>query len=392
MNKETTASIVTFAILVLLFSSCSGQQASEFTDARDGQSYRFTVLPNGSKWMISDLNFKTPSSICDEKDADCQYGRYYSWNEVGNACPEGWALPTKLEWQYVLSTYGCCNPDGPSTMKEYTPEYYGKINTSPKEDGSPRTSGFWTDSKSSANKAWSILMVEDDEGFYWYKTKETPALDQPVGKCRCIQRPSNSNQVSMPTIDKETGDSLFVDARDGKMYTYNKLEDGNIWMTQNLNYEMEGSFCYQDNCAFAGGFGRLYNWEAATQACPPGWHLPSDEEWLALIEAYGGGYRDFNTEETIGDALKTYHNLVFDASPKFNPKFGGFLDVCNDYTEYRHLGNIAGYWSNSPSSAISKFCGGAKEAWNYQFSMKRNVIRRADSPVGMGRSCRCIKD
>jgi len=29
-------------------------------------------------------------------------------------------------------------------------------------------------------------------------------------------------------------------------------------------------------------YGVLYNCEAAKRACPPGWHLSSDEEWIAL--------------------------------------------------------------------------------------------------------------
>ncbi|MBA7584634.1 hypothetical protein ES708_26591 [subsurface metagenome] len=34
-------------------------------------------------------------------------------------------------------------------------------------------------------------------------------------------------------------------------------------------------------------YGVLYNWPAALNACPTGWHLPSDEEWKQL-EMYLG--------------------------------------------------------------------------------------------------------
>ena len=34
-------------------------------------------------------------------------------------------------------------------------------------------------------------------------------------------------------------------------------------------------------------FGALYDWKTAQEACPPGWHLPSDQEWQALEVALG---------------------------------------------------------------------------------------------------------
>lgn len=37
-------------------------------------------------------------------------------------------------------------------------------------------------------------------------------------------------------------------------------------------------------------YGMLYNWPAAMQACPKGWHLPSDAEWKELEEVVGNQY------------------------------------------------------------------------------------------------------
>lgn len=40
-----------------------------------------------------------------------------------------------------------------------------------------------------------------------------------------------------------------------------------------------------------GTYGVLYNWRAAQDACPDGWHLPSDEEWEQLTVYLGdNGY------------------------------------------------------------------------------------------------------
>jgi len=79
----------------------------------------------------------------------------------------------------------------------------------------------------------------------------------------------------------------FTDSRDGK--TYKTVTIGNqTWMAENLNYEASGSKCYGNDPANAKKYGRLYDWETAKKACPPGWHLPSQAEWQELVNFAGG--------------------------------------------------------------------------------------------------------
>jgi uncharacterized protein (TIGR02145 family) len=88
---------------------------------------------------------------------------------------------------------------------------------------------------------------------------------------------------------------MFTDPRDGKVYRTVKIGE-QIWMAQNLDYEAEGSVCSENDPANGEKYGRLYNWETAMKASPPGWHLPSYEEWQALV--------DFAGEEIAGKKLK----------------------------------------------------------------------------------------
>lgn len=79
----------------------------------------------------------------------------------------------------------------------------------------------------------------------------------------------------------------FTDSRDGKVYKTEKMPDGKIWMTENLNYETGNSWCYDnrdDNCD---QYGRLYDWETAKGSCPAEWHLPNDQEYKALLSVLG---------------------------------------------------------------------------------------------------------
>jgi uncharacterized protein (TIGR02145 family) len=59
-------------------------------------------------------------------------------------------------------------------------------------------------------------------------------------------------------------------------------------MAENLNYNANGSKCYDNSEANCQKYGRLYDWETAMNACPKGWHLPNDAEWTVLEEDVGG--------------------------------------------------------------------------------------------------------
>ena len=78
-----------------------------FTDERDNQVYK-TIKIGNQVWMAKNLNYKAENSYCyDDKDSYCdRYGRLYTWNSAMNACPEGWHLPTKAEWETLFDFVG----------------------------------------------------------------------------------------------------------------------------------------------------------------------------------------------------------------------------------------------------------------------------------------------
>lgn len=106
-----------------------------FTDPRDGQSYKTTQF-NGKTWLAQNINYYDEtdtafvnSSMCldeadlggGDKEWTCEKnGRYYRENAAHKACPEGWRLPSKADWNDVK------NMDYTESTK-YMPKLFSKI-------------------------------------------------------------------------------------------------------------------------------------------------------------------------------------------------------------------------------------------------------------------------
>ena len=121
---------------------------------------------------------------------------------------------------------------------------------------------------------------------------------------------------------------VFIDTRDDNVYKVIKIGK-QLWMARNLIYVAEGSKCYERK------YGRLYNWEAAKKACPAGWHLPTNEEWLTLVDFAGGIV-------AAGKKLKTKSGW---------DDFGNGLDVFGFSALPGGLGDSEGYFDETGYSA-----------------------------------------
>jgi uncharacterized protein (TIGR02145 family) len=192
-------------------------------------------------------------------------------------------------------------------------------------------------------------------------------------------------------IAQSTG--TFTDPRDGQTYkTISYKEDSTgktvTWMAQNLNYQVEGSYAYDDNENNRKALGLLYTWEAAKKACPTGWHLSTDSEWAMLVSQFGG-------TDMAGETLKSLKGWNEDGngtnSSGFDAPAGGLRRPDGSYM---YKGTLGFFWTSALINSID-----SAWAWNFHYggppsSNKKNLKKafRFDANVSGGLSVRLVMD
>jgi TolB-like protein len=78
-----------------------------FTDSRDKKTYK-TVVIGGNRYMVENLNYKKGKSWCyGNNNSNCdKYGRLYDWKTAKTVCPAGFHLPSRQEWNNLVTAVG----------------------------------------------------------------------------------------------------------------------------------------------------------------------------------------------------------------------------------------------------------------------------------------------
>lgn len=192
-----------------------------------------------------------------------------------------------------------------------------------------------------------------------------------------------------------------MDFRDGK--TYRSIVINNqMWMADNLAYLPYVSpasnksytqpyyyvYGYQgedvsaakatDNYAV---YGVLYNIPAALNACPSGWHLPSDPEWT-ILENYLGG-----TIIEIGGKLKetgTVHWWTPNTGATNESAFTALPGGTNyEDRDFEYMGRFGSFWTSTESSSSN--------SWSRTVTYDNDNVRGNSNNIH-GFSVRCVYD
>jgi len=233
-----------------------------------------------------------------------------------------------------------------------------------------------------------------------------------------VAGPVNSTDAANKAYVDEIKETIYNELLDAGMNgivkdvegnTYKTIKIGNqVWMAENLaflpslNTETIGSSSTTIPHYYVGAdvqtvmeakstdyyktYGVLYNWPAAVNACPSGWHLPSIAEWNILIDYLGGGV-------IAADKLKEVGTLHW-VENRFATNESGFtalpagIELPGQFEYFRFY---CAFWSitESDASIAIKVSMMAEGAGN--FDEDRHII--IDSGFKRnGMSVRCIKD
>lgn len=299
-------------------------------DIRDNQNYS-TVAINDQCWMAENLNVGTQVNPYEQSDngiieklcynnnsSDCdEHGGLYGWSEMMNysynqtnqgICPEGWRVPMLSEWESLISYLGGAAIAG-GKLKETGFTHWEEPNT-----GATNESGFTAFGSGRYEDGYGLLnhygmfwtsFFNGEDHFLKYLRYDSSSIEtgysyyeyQNAMSVRCIK--------DVVPQSWSCGDPIN-DTRDNQ--SYNTVQIGEqCWMAENLNYgtiipagtsPTNGSkYCYDDLDSYCHEFGGFYSWPqmmagdptpGSQGICPDGFHVPTDEEWIALLNNLGG--------------------------------------------------------------------------------------------------------
>lgn len=181
------------------------------------------------------------------------------------------------------------------------------------------------------------------------------------------------NCVNMKFLNRnfleDSSYGIFVDKRDLQVYRTIRI-DGVVWLAQNLNYEAEGSRCYNDDPDMCEIYGHLYDWSTAMNGlCPTGWKLPSTNDFQNLLDGF------ISDLDLLSEAFSYGTNLSgFSAAPA-GEYYQDFIDIDKSAT----------YWSSESASETMAYYW----FYNYRKSTTNSRIDAGGDKAGY-KSVRCI--
>jgi uncharacterized protein (TIGR02145 family) len=216
------------------------------------------------------------------------------------------------------------------------------------------------------------------------------------------------DEVSFSTTGTYTGS--FTDLRDGNRYRWVKI-NGQTWMAENMAYlpsvspaaegELNDPFYYVQG--YEGKsvsiavlmpnyqkYGVLYNGNATQYACPSGWHLPFDTEWMILEEYLGMNSSDIEmtgdrTSGGVGKKMKSASGWFQDGNGNnsigFNAMPGGTRNANGKFGSF-----------GMRASFRTATAGGSTFNFSREFGFDSDGINRGSVNHSIGLSVRCIKD
>ena len=274
---------------------------------QNGGIVPFKVVDMGSQtWQA--VNFSSDYSDYIDRwhsqnpESSEKYGYLYKQKDADKECDyySGWRLPDSADWQTLINWV---SPDAGRKLKskEWSgTDDYGFNVLSVLADASGEALAdssetcYWTTATHSDGKgvAACFSTFNNDVVFKDRDTTYYFPLRCIKGERSSSSTTSSSSKVSSSSVIVSSSSMMKVTDDAGNEYRVVQL-GSQIWMADNLKNAVEGSSCYDNQvdtyCEFAG---RLYTWEAAREACPEGYRLPYQSDFVDLYDYLDETYSD----------------------------------------------------------------------------------------------------
>lgn len=217
--------------------------------------------------------------------------------------------------------------------------------------------------------------------------------------------------ITMHSVAQKTG--TCTDTRDGNVYKTVTIGK-QVWMAENLRYlpgivgpeTVSATTPYYYVYDYSGTdvgaakattnyktYGVIYNWTAAMAGvasstknpsgvqgiCPKGWHLPSDAEWMQLVDYLGGiGLAGIKIQETGTTHWMSPNNKATNESG-FTALPGGYCDGTF------HVVGLGTYWWSATEYD-------ATDAWSLSLDYYTSNVSKIYLYKVLGFSVRCVMD
>ena len=144
---------------------------------------------------------------------------------------------------------------------------------------------------------------------------------------------------------------------------------------------------YNNDSVYREDFGALYNYYAVESGklCPEGWHVPSDEDWIALETRLGGA-------SNAGGALKEAGTVHWKTPNTGASNESGFTALPGGYRSYNGTFNWMRTYGLWWSATEKSWYGGPPKVIYRDLRYDGQDIRRNISEKNSGLLVRCIKN
>ncbi len=175
-----------------------------------------------------------------------------------------------------------------------------------------------------------------------------------LGKEMAFEVKKSKTKDDKPTIkplSKKVTDivkSEYTDPRDNQVYKTITIGD-QTWMAENLKYKKVKGAKRGTNYYAPKWNGLYYSWEAAQEACPEGWHIPTEDEFQELKNYINDEYGPLSSSD-IGWYLRSKDRwedgIIGSDVFGFNAKPSGYCKV----NDWKDLNARAYFWTSQKLS------------------------------------------